>query len=319
MKIAILSDFHANLYALQAVLDDISTRGIEQFWCLGDMVGYYPDPVEPLMFVQRYVDDDDWVMGNHDAMLADLLLPHDEQGGVEIDSKVGPIRVRGKFLSLEAWQMTNATPIRALELNRADLDSHEEAGRFWRTTFRPERTNPRHVSIDGREYLRVHASQHDHTGRYLYGWQHEISLPEEFQALKEGAKDPSAPQTLCFGHTHVPTLVFGDQQDGEFAMEAIFIKPGEIYPLGRRWALINPGSVGQSRDGDRRASYAILETDSQVVTFVRVPYLYQETAYRVLQKGYPESLARKLLDAPPVKEMPEIWKKHHARGGVPTE
>ncbi|GAB4539570.1 MAG: metallophosphoesterase family protein [Anaerolineales bacterium] len=321
MNIAVLSDLHANLPALRAVLDDLAARDIEQMWCLGDMVGYYSDPVEPLMFVKRYVDSDDWVMGNHDAMLADLILPQDERDapnlrGIDIDSKGGKIRVRGQFLAPEDWAMTNATPIKALELNRKELDSHEEATDFWRSQFTLERAKPRRKHLDGRDYIRVHASQHNYVGRYIYSWHDEILLPKEFQALEENKGASTAPQTLCFGHTHVPTLVLGAQNGDAPRVESVFIKTGESYPLGKRSALINPGSVGQSRDGDRRASYAILDSESQTVTFIRVAYPYQETAHRLLQKGYPEGLAKKLLEAPPVKEMPDVWKNHHAQNGT---
>lgn len=320
MRIAILSDLHANLPALMAVLNDLAARNIEQMWCLGDMVGYYSDPVEPLMFVKRHVSEDDWVMGNHDAMLADLILPQDMQRDPhlrvgEISSKSGKIRVRGEFLSLEDWQMTNGTPIKALELNRKELDLHEEATNFWRTYFTRERMKPRYKHLGGRDYVRVHASLHNHTGRYVFSWQNEILLPKEFKALEEGKNSP-APQTLCFGHTHVPTLVFGQPGVEGFGLEPVFIVAGETYPLGQRWALINPGSVGQPRDGDRRASYAILESDAQEITFVRVAYPYQQTAHRLLEKGYPESLAGKLIEAPPVREMPKIWKDHHVSNGA---
>lgn len=325
MKIAVLSDIHANRSALTAVLNDLSERGLDHFWCLGDMIGYYCDPVEPLMFVKRYVDADDWVMGNHEVMLTDLILPQDTERdpnikGVEIETKGGKIRARGEFMSLEDWQMTNGSPIKCLALNRSELDAHEEATRFWRSSFTRERMKPRRKNINGRDHVRVHASQHNHTGRYVYSWQDEILLPKEFQALEENKGASQSPQTLWYGHTHVPTLVFGRQNgDGRYEADAVFIETEKTYALGDSYALINPGSVGQPRDGDRRASYAILDTDSQSVTFVRVSYSYQETAHRLLTKGYPEALARRLLEAPPVKEMPEVWKNHHAQNGKKHE
>jgi predicted phosphodiesterase len=317
MKIAVFSDIHANEPALMAVYQDASARGVDKFWCLGDMIGYYTDPVEPLMFVKRYVDDDDWVMGNHDAMLADLILPQDDPSikSAEIESKGGRIRVRGQYQSIEDWQMTNATPIKALGLNRVELDAHAEASRFWRDSFTLDRMKPRRKNLNGRDHVRVHASLRNHTGRYVFGWQHEILIPKEFQALEEDCNGSSVPQTLWFGHTHVPTLVFGRKNGGEYDADAVFIEFGKPYRLENRWALINPGSVGQSRDGDRRAAYAILDTDAQAVTFIRVEYAYQDTARRLLMKGYPDALVTKLLTAPPVKEMPEVWKNHHARNG----
>lgn len=305
-----------------SVLNDASGRDVEQFWCLGDMVGYGCDPIEPLMFVKNHVDADDWVMGNHDAMLADLVLPQDIEHDpniktVELETKVGKAHVRGELLSLDDWKMTNSTPIQCIELNRAELDTHADVTHFWRSSFTRERTKPRRRHINGRDHTRVHASQHNPIGRYLYGWQHEILLPKEFQALEENRGGSQAPQTLWYGHTHVPTLVFGRRaQDDSFSIHPIFIEFGKPYALENEQALINPGSVGQPRDGDRRTAYAILDTDSQEVTFIRVDYPYKEMARRLLTKGYPESLARKLLDASPVKEMPEAWRQHHVRNGT---
>lgn len=317
MKIAVLSDIHANKLALTAVLDDCNERGLKHFWCLGDMVGYGCDPIEPLMFVKRYVNMDDWVMGNHDAMLADLVLPQDFERepnvkSLDIETKGGQIRVRGQFQSIEDWRATNGTPIRALELNRKALDAHAEATQFWRSAFAVERMNPRRKEINGREHVRVHASQHNYIGLYIYSWYKEILLPNEFQALDENKGASQSPQTLWFGHTHVPTLVLGRHNiDGGYNADPVFIETGKTYPLGDSYAMINPGSVGQPRDGDQRASYAILDTDSQAVTFIRVSYSYQDAAHRLLTQEYPESLVQRLLEAPPTKDMPEVWKNHH--------
>ncbi len=320
MRIAVLSDIHSNLPALEAVLEDAFKRGAESFWCLGDMVGYYSDPVEPLMFVKNHVNSDDWVMGNHDAMLADLILPQDADlnpHGVDVQSKAGPIFVRGRFLSLEDWRMVNKTPIFALELNRRELDAHPESTEFWRSQFSRQRIAPRRVFLDGREYIRVHASLYDHLGKYVFPWHHEIHLPDEFRALDELKQDSTAPQTLFCGHTHVPALIYGKKSERGLKIESVFFKPFRSYPLDEHWALINPGSVGQPRDGDRRASYALLDTGANQITFIRVEYPYKETAYRLLRRGYPESLASKLREAPPVREMPEVWKNHYAqKGGV---
>jgi predicted phosphodiesterase len=321
MRLAVLSDIHANLLALEAVLNDAAERGAERFWCLGDMVGYYTDPVEALMFVKNYVDPDDWVMGNHDAMLADLIFPQDadfHSEGVELMSKAGPIRVRARFLSREDWQKTGASPIRALQINRRELDEHVGATVFWRSQFTEERMAPRRVQLNGREYIRAHASLHGFVTRYIYPWQKEIHLPEELAAL-EATRMSNAPQTLFFGHTHVPTLVLGEKNEKHgkgFNIEAVFLEFFKPYSLDGRWALINPGSVGQPRDGDRRASYVILDTDTHQVSFIRVEYPYRETAHRLLQKGYPGTLATRLLECPPVKEMPDLWKNHYAKNGT---
>jgi predicted phosphodiesterase len=316
VKIAVLSDIHANEPALGAVLQDTLDRGFEHFWCLGDMVGYYSDPVEPLMFIKRYVDPDDWVMGNHEAMLADLILPQDlpldADKVIEINTKMGILSVRGTFLSPEQWESTNATPVTCLKLNRDTLDANNEATQFWRSSCVPARMEPRLKTLNGRGYILVHASQVDHVGRYVYSWQHEFLLPKEFQLLDEQRRQSGNAQVLWFGHTHVPTLVNAHPaESGTLEFEPVFIEPNHAYALDSELVIVNPGSVGQPRDSDRRASYAVLDTDAHTVTFIRVDYNWRETAQRLLAKGYPESLARKLRDAPPDKTTPDLWKKYY--------
>lgn len=78
MRIAVLSDIHANRLALEAVLADSLKQNVDLYWFLGDLVGYGPNPIEALKWLKGEFDGfpapDGWVMGNHDAMLADLVL-----------------------------------------------------------------------------------------------------------------------------------------------------------------------------------------------------------------------------------------------------
>jgi hypothetical protein len=125
MKVAVLADIHANLPALVAVLEDAALQGIEleskAFWCLGDVIGYGPHPVETLNFLKDYVDRQAWVMGNHEAMLADLLMPQDlkfiedQSRLIRVVTKKGEgeeIVARGLFLTEDEWYRTNSTPIK---------------------------------------------------------------------------------------------------------------------------------------------------------------------------------------------------------------
>jgi diadenosine tetraphosphatase ApaH/serine/threonine PP2A family protein phosphatase len=93
----------------------------------------------------------------------------------------------------------------------------------------------------------------------------------------------------CAGHTHVPAL-FRAQADGP--------RPGRVrydtpYPLEPR-AFLNPGSVGQPRDGDPRAAYAVLDLAAGTVTFHRLPYRLDETQRRIRERGLPPIFAERL-------------------------
>jgi len=321
MRIAILSDIHANRPALEAVLADSQEWDVEHFWCLGDVVGYGPHPVAPLMFLKCYVEADGWVMGNHDAMLADLLLPDDLRHkkpkdilhAVTDKGKGVKVTARGRFLTLDDWARTNSEPIIPIELNRAALAAHAEAEAFWQTEFKPERKTPHLVHRDGIDHILVHASQSDLLTRYVYAWHHEAYLPTEFTLLKQQSAERNFPRVQWYGHTHVPTFVRAKSKSGEsFEFEPVRVFPGETHPLPAEIALVNPGSVGQPRDLDQRAAYAILDTAERTVTFRRVAYDWRETAHGMLAGGYPESLVNRLKTAAADEKVtPDDWLDHY--------
>ena len=93
----------------------------------------------------------------------------------------------------------------------------------------------------------------------------------------------------CNGHTHVPALF------REFPTGVRFIEPKQDHPyeLNDR-TLINPGSVGQPRDGDPRAAYGVIDTDAGTVTFYRSSYRVDETQRRIRARGLPEMFADRL-------------------------
>lgn len=288
MKIAVLSDIHANRLAFQAVLEDSLNWEVDRYWFLGDAVGYGTDPIEPLLWIKHYLDPEDWVIGNHDAMLANLL-------------------------SADEWSNVNESPKVAVQFNRVTLASEQnhEANNFWQQEFRLERSFPRQHRIDGLDYLLIHGSQVSPLFRYIYPWQTEIFLLAEFEALQTRYQANGFPIVQCFGHTHIPTLVFARPvEDDGFLIEPVYVIPNQPYQLGKNLTLINPGSVGQPRDLDRRAAYAILDTDQQTITFRRVPYDWQAKIYKLIQANYTESLIRRLRDAPPPQTTPDSWLDH---------
>lgn len=327
MRLAILSDIHANRLALDAVRRDMEAQDVERCWFLGDAVGYGPEPVDPLLFVKRFILPDDWVLGNHDAMLSDLLLPDDlaasvngakpfvvwerDNEGKSTGKALYRGHHRGQTMSTEDWEATGLEPIRAIELNRGALAADDEADAYWRAELRRERLAPRVHKIEGVDHVLVHGGQVSNFMRYIYSWQTDIFLPAEFKRLAEQAQASGCPRVQWYGHTHVPTLAFAWPDADGFELEAVKIMPGETYPLKADLVLINPGSVGQPRDLDQRAAYAIWDTVARTVTFRRVDYPWQETAWLLAHKGYPDSLIARLRDATPVNATPEEWLAHY--------
>jgi diadenosine tetraphosphatase ApaH/serine/threonine PP2A family protein phosphatase len=239
---AILSDVHGNLEALRAVLADAARHGAREVYCLGDVVGYGPDPCACLDLVMRRCAVT--VLGNHDrAALSDP---------------------RG----------FNDLARRALRWTRGQLEAPGE-GRRRRLDFLaglPRRHREGAV-------LYVHASPGDPLREYVFpGDACDPWKMGRLFALVGGC---------CFqGHTHVP---------GVFTQGRGFDRPealGGGYRLGGRKAMVNVGSVGQPRDGDPRACYALF--DGAAVRFRRVAYEVGVTMEKVCQAGLDSLLGERL-------------------------
>ncbi|MEY4225752.1 MAG: hypothetical protein RL190_509 [Actinomycetota bacterium] len=258
MRTAIISDIHSNLTALEAVLEDIAQQGVDRIICLGDIIGYGPNPVQCVDIVQERCA---WsLLGNHDF-------------GV-------------------AYEPSNFNPV-------------AEAAAYW-----TRREIDRQIEHDGPSTVRRWDFLHRlkvqvREGRILYVHGSPRQPINEYVTPNTPYDDPRKMQSIfsriewvcVVGHTHVPG-VFTD--DLEFYKPSDL--PGECFaPKEGQKAIVNPGSVGQPRDLDPRASYAVMETDdaggSPKFTFRRVAYDVQDTVDRI--DAIPEldgRLARRLLD-----------------------
>lgn len=235
--IAVISDIHGNLEALEAVLEDAGREGANRIICLGDVVGYGADPNMCLDRVRSEAAAA--VLGNHDAAAVDLGLS-------EGFNDVAKAAIR--------W---TAETLR--EDNRDAL-----------------RTLPFFFAENGVRY--VHASPDEPEA-----W-HYVQTEEEAWASLEACPEP-----FCFiGHSHVPfrVLVRGGRLS---ALESPVL---ELKPDDR--ALVNVGSVGQPRDGDWRASYALFDEQAGRVVARRVEYDIERATRKIREAGLPEVLAARL-------------------------
>ena len=242
MRLAIVSDIHANLPALEAVLRDVDSHSPEQIWCLGDVVGYGADPNECSALVAEHCDVT--LAGNHDLGVLD-----------EIDiSSFSPA-------AAEAAEWTRE---RLSEDARAFLASLE----------------PADESSDPAIY---HASPRDHVWEYVL-WPEQAGECIAAQATR----------VSLIGHSHV-ALCFREADDGEpDSTQGAQVAAGTTLEVGDgRW-LLNPGSVGQPRDGDPRAAWMELDTDAWSATYHRVEYDIQRAAEAIAAANLPEHLGRRL-------------------------
>ena len=228
---AIISDIHGNMEALQAVLADIRSQGIREVYCLGDVVGYGPNPREciDLVMESKLV-----LLGNHD---------------------------QGAMFDPDGF---NQSAERAIFWTRSQLESTTEPrpAREKRWEFLSER--PRSHRENG--YLFVHGSARNPLNEYVF--------PEDVYNQRKMERIFALVEKYCFqGHTHVP---------GIFTESMQFLSPEDIehtYKLDGRKTLCNVGSVGQPRDGNKKACYVVLEDD--VITYKRIDYDWTVTRDKI--------------------------------------
>ncbi|GAB4446600.1 MAG: metallophosphoesterase family protein [Anaerolineales bacterium] len=241
MRILVISDIHANYTALEAVLKDAGS--VDETWCLGDMVGYGPDPNAVLDEI-REIPNLTCILGNHD------------------------MAVIGK-IPLEVF---NSDARRTLEYHERVLTADNMD--FLRSL-------PSNLKVRG-EVSIVHGSPRDSVWEYILN---TLSARLNFDHFTT---------PWCFvGHSHLQCMFQLNVDNDRVSLAPI--RAGEHYPLRPR-AIINPGSVGQPRDRDPRAAYAIYETNGHVWEPRRVEYDIPEVQQRIREAKLPEKHAIRLAE-----------------------
>jgi len=252
MRLAILSDVHANLPALEAVLDEIADADIAATWCLGDIVGYGAQPDECARLISDRCEIS--LVGNHDLAVL---------GELEIDTFSAAAAAAVK------WTRANAD-VETLEYLRG---------------LRPQ--------AEAQDVGLYHASP-----RYPV-WEYVLWPDQAAECLA------AAPTRMSLiGHSHV-ALFFTVESDPDQPVEKAEQAPAEqlrgaqaaagttLHVAGGRW-LLNPGSVGQPRDGDPRGAWLELDTESWVAIYHRVDYDLDRAAAAITDSGLPEQLGKRL-------------------------
>jgi diadenosine tetraphosphatase ApaH/serine/threonine PP2A family protein phosphatase len=239
VRILVISDIHANLTALEAVLQD--SGPVDATWCLGDLVGYGPDPNLVIEYL-RDLANLTCILGNHDAAIVRRM---------DFDAFNGDARI----------SLTWAESV----LTADSLD-------FLRTL-------PRQADMNGVVTL-AHGSPRDPTWEYVLNTFTARLNFKHFQT------------PFCFiGHTHIQSLFTLDGASDR--VSAAMTRVGEAVPLVPR-VIANPGSVGQPRDRDPRAAYAIFDSHQNTWEARRVPYDIAQVQQRIRQANLPARHALRL-------------------------
>ncbi|MEO8119416.1 MAG: metallophosphoesterase family protein [Rhodoferax sp.] len=246
MKLALLSDIHANIQAFDACLAHAHAQGAQQFALLGDLVGYGADPVAVVERAQELAAGGALLIkGNHDAM---AVAP--------------PAEIKTVGETSARW-------------THAQLDDHQR-GFLDRLP----------LTLQERHVLLVHASVDDPAlWRYVYDQRAAAA------SLDAAAAWPEV-RYVFGGHVHQQTLYYRGAGAG---LMKFLPTPGIAVPVPRhRHWLATIGSVGQPRDGNPQAMYALFDTDKLQLTFHRVSYDYHAAAVAIRRAGLPAFFADRL-------------------------
>lgn len=238
MRVLLITDIHANLVALDAVIEDAGA--VDAVWCLGDVVGYGPRPTECCAWVEANAAIT--VVGNHDwAALGRIDLDDFNEGARQ--STLWTV----EQLTPHAYQWLDALPNRYIEDD---------------TTL-------------------VHGSPRHPVWEYLLRPAQAAANFEYFDT------------DICFvGHTHAPAIF---HEGLSLRGEPSYVPPyGEPIILSGGRYIVNPGSVGQPRDGDPRAAYALYDPTTRTIEFRRLAYDIEQTQSQMRDAGLPDSLVNRL-------------------------
>lgn len=242
MRYLVISDIHANLTAFQAVLEDAGVLGRDYdfVWCLGDVVGYGPDPNECIELLRS--------------------MPHLCLAGNHDWAALGRLDIR--TFNADARKAVGWTRETLTDENLAYLEALN-------TTF-----------VLG-DFTLAHGSPREPVWEYI------------LDPLIAALNFPHFQTTYCLvGHTHTPVTfkLVGNKGD----CDPIAPVYGQQTHLDGVRQIINPGSVGQPRDSDPRAAYAVLDTEAMTWEFRRIPYDYKVVQQRMRKVDMPERLIMRL-------------------------
>ncbi len=243
---AVISDIHANLEALEAVLEDIASFGVDKTIHLGDVVGYNASPCEVIDIINHVGIQG--VHGNHDIAALDIKM--------------------AEGFNMVAYQ--------AILYTRQKLEHHH---------INYLESLPFSLLLEG-SFLFFHGSP-ESVNTYI------ANVFQAKRAFNYLIKKLPSVKIALFGHTHVAKIwsrdVRGKVRAIPPAEDLLFLNPDEMY-------LINPGSIGQPRHKDSRASYVLVDTSKLTVQFRYVSYNISKTQMKIIRARLPEFLATRLAE-----------------------
>jgi putative phosphoesterase len=237
MKIAIISDLHANLPATETVFKLIDELDVSKILCLGDLIGYYTQPLEIIDIVRKRCGKN-VIAGNHDFIAVDQNFRTEAQYFNEIARKALVWTRKVVRSSEEHWNYIKSLPITM------------------------------NLEIDGYKIFLAHGTPTEpEDWEYFY----YFGVVDQENNMQDWL-DFFDVDLIALGHTHVPFVYEGEKK-----------------------FVLNPGSIGQPRDGDPRASFAVFDTKEHEVSHYRVKYPINKVVSEIKKENLPSILGRRLF------------------------
>ncbi|MFN4245880.1 MAG: metallophosphoesterase family protein [Brevinematia bacterium] len=236
--IAVFSDVHSNLEALDVFISETYSK-VDMYICLGDIIGYGPDPVVCINLVRSLCGTDWAIRGNHERAILD------------------PKQInKFNFIAAEAIMWTIG------RISDNEINYIKELSDI----------------IDYDSYLFVHGGLIE-IDEYIVSKNSAIRNLNKLANLKKNI--------MFFGHTHIPAIWSYDKFEEITFNEPIYLDSEKIY-------LINPGALGQPRDNIPLGSYLIFDDSQKFLVFKRFKYDIEKTYQKIITRGLPEYLGRRL-------------------------
>ena len=295
-RILLIYDIHGNIEALEAVAERLKEEEFDRAYCLGDYVGYGPNPnetIELLLAMEEGGIEMRHNIGNHDAAAIGVC----EFVNIRNQQTLARVMEEGEFASqLEIIQAYKNQETRKYIPVKADAEEtiNWTVERMTDTTreFLSTRLEERIEIMEG--VISVHASPRDVSFEYIR---------DDQSALKVFESNTMDNVKICFhAHTHFP-VVWSLPAEERMSYGGSIIIMGEASSTHEEFVeldssnlyLINVGSVGQPRGDDRRPTYVIYDSEAMTVQFHRVEYDSSPTIQKIQDAGLSDDLVSRLL------------------------
>ena len=242
MRYAIISDIHSNIDALKIFFEVIKYKRINKVICLGDLVGYNPNPNECVRLLSR-LKSFEVIRGNHDRTVIDGSYHNFTQNA----------RIAIKW-TIDELKSENMEYLKTLPAGPLLIDD---------------------------DFYIAHGSLH-HEDRYILS--HHQAMDEVKWLIQRKVR------LSFFGHTHYQIAYRYDDQSDTLTVidDKVLTLDPECYYV------INPGALGQPRDNDPRAAFAIYDSEKQTVEINRFDYPIEKVQRKIFANNLPEFLAQRL-------------------------